>query len=43
LSVAGIDVMPLGDDVVMMHATWTREPLVGATNVQDATSPAAVA
>jgi uncharacterized protein (TIGR02246 family) len=31
LSVTGIDVMALGDDVAMMHATWSRERLPDAT------------
>jgi uncharacterized protein (TIGR02246 family) len=31
LNVTEIDVMPLGDDVAMMHATWTRDRLADAT------------
>ncbi len=31
IKATGVDVMPLGDDVAMMHATWTRERLPDAT------------
>jgi uncharacterized protein (TIGR02246 family) len=31
LSVTRIDILPLGDDMAMMHATWTRERLPDAT------------
>ena len=31
MTATGVDVMPLDDEVVMMHATWTRERLPEAT------------